>query len=158
RPVDPAFFRERLRVNAGNEYCHNNCMTSHEILLELKCVSPNVDRDATGALRPAGVMTRPRTASDIALIVSPIASSSAEFGQGYTPGVPKAFPLNRTRSAGKLQLGMPGDHDPTEEFRRGPRVAHALPDREIDWPRSGAREVPTSPPLARSRSRRHGGE
>src|SRR5262245_46566644 len=67
-------------------------MTSHEILLELKCVAPNVDRDATGALRAVGVMTRPRTASDIALIVLPIASSSAESGQGYTPGVPKAFP------------------------------------------------------------------
>jgi hypothetical protein len=29
RPVDRAFFRERLRVKAGNEYGRNNSITSH---------------------------------------------------------------------------------------------------------------------------------
>jgi hypothetical protein len=38
RPVDRGFFRERLHVNAGNEYGRNNCKTSHGLLLELAIV------------------------------------------------------------------------------------------------------------------------
>src|SRR5262245_8072502 len=53
RPVDRAFFRKHLRVNAGNEHDRKNYMTSHKILLRFKCASPKVERDAAGALRPA---------------------------------------------------------------------------------------------------------
>src|SRR5262245_48792154 len=70
-------------------------------------------------------------------------------------GVPEAFPLNQTRSEGQLLLGTPGDHGPTEWSRRGPQVAHAMSDREIDWRRSGAPEASTSPLLERRRCRRN---
>src|SRR5262245_38956691 len=53
RPVDRAFCRKRLRVNAGNEHDRKNYITSHKILLGFKCASPKVERDAAGTLRPS---------------------------------------------------------------------------------------------------------
>src|SRR4029450_13185374 len=93
-----------------------------------------------------------------ALPARPLRAPLLGFREDTQPGVPETFPLNRPCSQGQLLLGTPGVHDPTEESRRGPRVAHALSDREIDWPERGAPEVPTSVPLARWRSRWHGAE
>src|SRR5262247_1059407 len=55
RPVDRGFFRERLRVNAGNEYYRNNRKTFHEILLDLKRMSSKVER---GSYRSASASAR----------------------------------------------------------------------------------------------------